>query len=290
MNQSEFPQAVELQTISACNAKCVICPHPEVSQELPKGSMSMDLFRSIINQVQPFWNCRIIPYLNSEPFLDLRIIDRLRYIATKLDRPMIELSSNVSALTDRKVDEMIGIPLRELRLSLFGFTEETHRALMPGLQWTVVKRNLDQLVANATFRSSIQEIGLVMIDHPLVTPLDIKLAKEFCVANSLTFNFWGFLDRAGNVAQYSNQVWRPRISGCEQHRPLERMHISFTGDVILCCQDWRWKNIIGDVKRQTLLEIWNSEMYQHYRKSIYSGKGEQPEICTRCKLSVPLIS
>ena len=153
-------------------------------------------------------------------------------------------------------------------------------------RWASVKQNLDYLVANRTLRQSIDKISVVMIEHPLVTTEDVRLAQQYCDEHSLAFNFWGFLDRARNVEQYSNAVHHPIIIGCEQNRPLERMHITFTGDVILCCQDWRWHNVIGNVKRQPLLDIWNSDVYQYYRENIYAGKGKQPEICTKCRLSV----
>ncbi|PIR38942.1 MAG: hypothetical protein COV34_00110 [Candidatus Zambryskibacteria bacterium CG10_big_fil_rev_8_21_14_0_10_42_12] len=287
MEYSKFPQAIEIQTISACNAKCVICPHPQVSQELPAGTMSMDFFCRIIDQIDPLWGCRIIPYLNSEPMLDSLIVHRLQYIRAKSERHEVELSTNVSTLTQAKQASMTGIHLKELRLSVFGFTENTHKLLMPGLRWAGVKQNLDHLVINRAFRRFVDQISVVMIEHPLVTAEDVALAQHYCDEHALTFNFWGFLDRARNVEQYSNAVHHPIIIGCEQNRPLERMHITFTGDVILCCQDWRWHNVIGNVRRQSLLDIWNSDVYQHYRENIYAGKGKQPEICTRCKLSVP---
>lgn len=289
MKHAAFPRAVEIQTISACNAKCVICPHPQVSRELPSGMMSLKLFSRIIDQIEPSWNCRVIPYLNSEPLLDPLILERLRYVNARIDGSEVELSTNVSALTPRKQEEMEGIGLRELRLSVFGFTDRTHKLIMPGLRWASVKKNLDHLVVNQAFRRTVSEISLVMIEHPIITPEDVKLARRFCEEHSLSFNLWGFLDRAGNVERYSNEVHHPVIVGCEQNRPLERMHITFTGDVILCCQDWRWRNVIGNVKHQTLLDIWHSDTYQHYRESIYAGKDKQPEICTRCKLSIPAI-
>jgi hypothetical protein len=115
---------------------------------------------------------------------------------------------------------MTGISLKELRLSMFGFTENTHRQIMPGLKWTIVKQNLDQLVENRAFRQFVNQISIVMIEHPLVTTKDMELAQRYCKRHTLSFNFWGFLDRAGNVKKYSNDIHRPIIVGCEQSRPL----------------------------------------------------------------------
>jgi len=281
-----YPRAIELQTTSACNARCIICPHADVSRGLPSGTMDIDLFRLVVDQIEPSWRTRIIPYLNNEPTLDPFIISRLRYISYQCPDSDVELSTNVSGLTPAMQTELSRVRLKELRLSVFGFTEETHRLLMPGLHWREVKQNLDHLVGNAALCGRIERLSLVMIDHPLVTDEDIKLAKEYCGLHSISYNLWGFLDRSGNVARFSNGICNPAVRGCEQRRPLERMHITFTGDVILCCQDWRWTSVIGNVKNNPLLEIWNSDKYNRYRDGIYAGKGDPPELCKRCKLSL----
>jgi len=288
MEHNPFPAAVEIQTTSACNAKCLICPHPQVARELPSGAMGMELFCKIIDQIDPAWRCRIIPYLNNEPFCDRLIVERLRYITARLGAAEIELSTNVSLLDQPKQQELVGIRLKELRLSVFGFTERTHSRIMPGLRWQTVEKNLDAMAGNLPFRRLVERIAVVMVNHPLVTPEDIGLAREYCLAHALQFNLWGFLDRAKNVAGYSNGVCRPFISGCEQNRPLERMHITFAGDVILCCQDWRRRNIIGNLRQRSLLDIWNSDAYNQYRNDIYAGCGQQPIICTNCKLAKPV--
>jgi len=281
-----YPRAIEIQTVSTCNAGCIICPHSDVSRELPTGMMGMDLFRRIIDQIEPSWGTRIIPYLNNEPMLDPLIFERLRYIARQCPDSDIELSTNVSALYPAVQNKILGIRLKELRLSVFGFTERTHGYLMPGLHWRQVKSNLDYLVGNAPLREQIEQLILVMVDHPSVTDEDIRLATEYCDIHSISYNLWGFLDRGGNVSRFSNNVYNPAVRGCEQRRPLERMHITFTGEVILCCQDWRWGNVIGNVRDKTLLEVWNSDSYNRYRDAIYAGKGGAPELCKQCKLSL----
>ena len=282
---SQFPKAIEIQTISACNAACVICPHPQVSNELPKGVMSMDLFTALIDQIEPRWGTRIIPYLNSEPLLDRILPERLAYIAKKLPGNEIELSTNVSILNPSRQNVLTGIPITDLRLSVFGWSETVHKAIMPGLSWEIVRGNLDFLALNTNFRNHIRNISITMIEHPLLPHSDIQAARAYCEEHGLGFNLWGFLDRSANVAGYSNEIYHTAVNGCEQNRPLERMHVTFTGEVILCCQDWRWKNIIGNVKDQGIVEIWNSPAYQEFRHRIYGG-GDAPEVCKRCKLAV----
>lgn len=282
-----FPSAIEIQTISSCNAGCIICPHRDVAGKLPGGIMSMDLFKKIIDQIKNPWGIRIIPYFNNEPLLDPLIFERLSYINQKCPGVEIEVSTNVSQLNEEMQNKLKAFTIKELRLSVFGFTEESYRKVMPGLNWKKTKKNLDTLSQNKELRANIGQVSLVMVDYPEITQEDILLARDFCRETFIKFEFWGFFDRSGNVERFSNDINKEFVYGCEQRRPLERMHINFRGDVILCCMDWKWKHKLGNVTESSMEDIWNSEMYKKYRQAIYNnGSDVYTDLCKKCKLAL----
>jgi len=278
-----FPLAFEIQTASYCNAKCMICPHREVSKNLPNGIMEMDLFKKIIDQIDNPWGVKIIPYFNNEPFLDSLFIDRLNYIAEKCPEAEIEISSNVSLLNAKMQKKLIGIDIRDLRLSVFGFTKESHHSVMPGLDWNIVEKNLWLLAENKELRQSIGQVSIVMIDYSGIKKEDIELAKSFCKKHFIKFELWGFFDRGKNVKDYSNDVYRDSVVGCEQRRQQERMHIIFDGRVVLCCMDWKLEYVLGNLNQQSIKEVWDSNEYQKIRKDIHDNNAL--ELCKKCKLS-----
>lgn len=281
------PLAIEIQTVSFCNSGCIICPYRSVAGKLPHGRMSMDLFMRILDQVEDNKAIRIIPYFNNEPFLDPLIFKRLRYICTTHPSVEIELSTNVSRLNEKYQNELAAYHIHDLRLSVFGFTDETHKKVMPGLNWKEVQNNLSLLIKNKALRSNVDNISIVMIDFPGLTKKDIFLAEKFCKESSLNFEFWGFMDRSGNVENFSNQINKKEVFGCEQNRPLERLHINFQGDVVLCCMDWKWKHKLGNLKRNSIDEIWNSSKYKEYRNAIYNnGSDKYTDLCKKCKLAL----
>ena len=246
--------------------------------------MSPTLFNKIIDEIG-ISGSKIIPYFNNEPFLDPYFIERLKYIQKKCSNSMIEISTNMSLLNKSMQDKLQGIVIDDLRLSTFGFTSKTHKKIMPGISWNKVFDNLKSLSLNKTLRSNIRSLSLVMINYPDIDKNDIKLAKQFCKDNDIKFKLWGFLDRSGNVDLYSNNINNKKIIGCEYNRPIERMHITHTGKVVICCMDWKWNYVLGDLNNETIQNIWNSNKYNNIRKSIYDGFGA-PKICLKCKLSI----
>lgn len=286
----KFPLAIEIQTTSACNAGCVICPHSEVWDEGLKGNMQEEVFRKILMECKPHQdNLLIIPYLNAEPFMDKNFINKVRLINSICPNSRIEISTNLSLLNSRRRKEMIGLNIYELRLSIFGFSNTTHKNMMPKLNWSLVEKNLNKLVEDEEFRKGIKHISLTMIEHQLVPSNEYLKAEEFCKKHNISLNKWGFLDRAGNVKDFSNDIKNEKVVGCEQNRPIERLHVRYDGKVILCCQDWRSSVVIGDIQKQTINEVWNSSEYNDYRLAIYGGENnEAPELCKKCILAVRL--
>lgn len=283
---SSFPRAIEIQTMSRCNGMCAICPYGDVADYVSHGVMKKDLFEKIIDQIKNPWGVRIIPYFNNEPFLDPYFIDRLKYINKKCPGAEIEVSTNVSMLNKTMQDRMLGIEIKDLRMSVFGFSPRTHKRIMRGLSWNNVASNLRSIAVNKKLRSSIGQLSLVMIDYPGITQKDIELARKFCANHFIKFELWGFLDRSDNVKDYKNNIYKKNIIGCEQDRPLDRMHIRYDGKVVLCCMDWRSEYALGDLNKNSLQEIWDSAQYNNMRESIYSGKGNPPQLCKKCKLAI----
>lgn len=287
----DFPKAIEIQTTAACNAGCIICPHAQVWKEGFRGSMADHLFEKIIAECREYQSdLRLIPYLNGEPFLDPNMPDKIAMINQQCPKSVVEISTNVSMLNEKIINKLYHTRIDDLRLSIFGFSQQTHEKMMPGLKWEHVRTNLMRLITDPRLRLQIRQINLTMINHPYVPEEEYRQAREFCDQHGLMFNHWGFLDRSGNVKMFSNEIGHERIYGCEQHRPLERMHIRVNGDVILCCQDWRASTVIGNVAEMSLREIWLSPAYNKVRASIYGEKGEAPEICKKCKLAMSRVT
>ena len=53
---------------------------------------------------------------------------------------------------------------------------------------------------------------------------------------------------------------------CED--PFVRMAINYDGKVLLCCEDFRGRAVIGDVRTQNLMDIWRSEKLNNIRRKL----------------------
>lgn len=104
--------------------------------------------------------------------------------------------------------------------------------------------------------------------------------------NDETYNYWSKLknynitliridrnwphlnNRGGNCPEYGNPN-KIGIGNCI--RPSIQMHINAWGEAVLCCSDFKREVVMGNIKDNTLIEIWNNEKYQMYRNDLATG-------------------
>lgn len=279
---NDFPKVIEFQMHNLCNANCIICPYREIHDN--KVFMEDRQFDKLLTEIGDK-EILLIPYLNNEPFLDSSFCDKLEKINKRCPNSKIEISTNLSVVNAQVIQQLEKLNIYEFRISIFGYKKDTYKKMMPGLDYNKTWNNL-QLFLKSNLKNSIPKISITMIEHEEVEQEEYRLMKDMCAEHEIGFNQWGFLDRAGNNSYYKNDIKNENIIGCEQNRPIERMHILSDGTVIICCQDWRREVTLGNINDNTIEEIWNGKKYNNVRASIYDENKKCIELCEKCKLAI----
>ncbi len=278
---NDYPKVIEIQFHNICNANCTICPYASMGYKADK--MSDDLFEKFVSELDDSKLTRVIPYLNNEPFLDKDYAYKVAKIREKCPNVEIEISTNLSAVTEPVLREIAKQNITELRMSVFGFSDTLYKKMMPGLNREVAFEKL-KLVKDV-FKDTKTFVSIVMIDTFDIDETEFNNMKKYATELGFNFERWGFLDRAKNVKGRSNNFYKDNVCGCEQFRPVERMHILCNGDVIFCCQDWSHDYIVGNIATNTIQEVWLSQKYQDLRDQLYNKDKVAPMLCRNCKLS-----
>ena len=108
MAAQPFPALIQLQTINACNASCIMCPYPIYKKEFPRGRMDDALFEKIVAEIAERREVHtFVPMLQNEPFLDKKLFDRIAHFkrATR-GRVEVELVTNGAFLTAEAIERI----------------------------------------------------------------------------------------------------------------------------------------------------------------------------------------
>lgn len=275
-----FPLEIQIETNTACNATCIMCPHKVVSKELPVGHMSLEMYEKILAECAKEETLkRIEPFLNNEPFTDLRIVDWISLAKRTVPNAVVTITTNGSLLTPKVSDRLISSGLDAIWFSFNGTTKKTYEKIM-GLSFDTVKRNIDYLLS---IKPNNLRVFTNMID---TAPMRGEIAKNirYWQSRGVQSGASPLMNRAGNVSNFDELNYKTLsqlpVRTCDLL--FYKMYIGYNGDVLLCCMDWRRRIVLGNVGHQSLREIWHGKRYQHYRRLQEEGRSNELELCQSC--------
>lgn len=263
----DYPQEVHIETLALCNASCSFCPYPTMERQGDR--MPDELIDKIIGDLKaipaslPF---NISPFKVNEPLLDKRIFAVCDKIVAELPNAQLRLFTNGSPLNAKMIERIAAIRrLNNLWVSLNEIEAQAYEALMQ-LPLERTLRNLDAV------HEALQH---KRFPHPVVVSRVMDgTARDQAFAQFVKRRyplFQPFLIGTGN---WSGQVEvganrRVPSVGCWRWYELS---IMASGKVALCCMDGEGKHVIGDVSRQSVLEIYNAPEYRKMRQYTFSRK------------------
>jgi MoaA/NifB/PqqE/SkfB family radical SAM enzyme len=287
-----FPRILQIQTTTACGAKCVMCPHSTTSGSWPNGPIDEFLFRDIVRQCRGHDVKRICPYLMADPLCDPRIFDRIAYVHDVLPDVEIEISTTAQTLGPSRHERLLAAPLAELRISSHGISAEDYATLMPGVSYPTAWPNLIAFIENwrATQPYAICIISL----YGLLPPDRERAIADFWQEQGIRLERWRVTSRGNQIDlnQFDTAPdptdW-PRARReppyvCRFARDREWMHILSDGRVTLCCMDYEQQVILGDLSRESMETIWTGPRYQAIRRGIADGDSDTGNpLCGQCE-------
>jgi hypothetical protein len=131
-----------IDILGSCNLKCPSCPHSIIETEVPKGSMTVETFKSVFDKIitdTPSIS-HISLYSWGEPFLHPHLDKIIDYVHEK--NVAVALSSNLSIKFGDRIEKIIKSNPDYLKVSLSGFYPEAYNNTHAGGDINLVKRNL----------------------------------------------------------------------------------------------------------------------------------------------------
>lgn len=291
MRALAFPDNVQIETSSHCNASCGFCPHPQTRHTQPNGVMDDDLFESIVEQLRPRRLELVQPFLNNEPFTDPQIVPRLARLRRSLPGVRLAITTNGLRLSEDDCRALAGLELETIHVSTHALTPAAYRETMGIDAWTVL-RNVNRLRDELRRRGAATRL---VVSAVLISSNRDEVAHlhDYWRARGLEVYVNALNDRAGNLerpdferllplgaARRGRHLRRYDMSGCPALAAF--MGILWNGDVVSCCMDWRRARVLGNARAQTLEQIWSGAPYARLRALSEAGRLAEEPLCRSC--------
>jgi radical SAM protein with 4Fe4S-binding SPASM domain len=66
------------------------------------------------------------------------------------------------------------------------------------------------------------------------------------------------------------------------YRPGRMLVINSDGKVLLCCNDYLGREVMGDIRKEGILNIWSNEKFRHFRNSLINKDRTVSPLCSAC--------
>lgn len=287
-----LPVHLTVEPTNICNLRCPVCETGAGILGRPKGYMSLDSFKRILDKVGEQVNTLLFYYMG-EPFLNKDAYSMIRYAT---DRGIY-----VSACTNGEIldiDGLVKSNLSEISFQIGGLTQTTHEVYRVG-------GNLDKTIDNLRVAISLKkdglistkiQVGFILMKHNeheaeqakkelkemgadevlIISPCvrTIEQGKQFMPTED---KYWIYdretFDRGTLIPRKvpHNRCWWIYYSTV----------VLWDGRIVPCCRDTHGNYVMGNLLEQNMNEIWNGEKYRSFRYAISVQQRKLP-LCRLC--------
>jgi radical SAM protein with 4Fe4S-binding SPASM domain len=279
----DFPPQIIIELTSLCNFACVHCNHKDMKRK--RGFMDGQLFKSIIDEiVHTNPETEVWPTFYGEAFiLGERLFELLRYASSTGARNLV-LNSNGSLLHRRDwIDQILTSGLKRFILSLDGFTTETFESIRVGGKRDEIYSSVERLLRRKEELNQLYPVIQCQFSKMPENQHEFYQFKEYWESRGAEVksrNMLSWTNSGPVVASNLDYDCNFRIA-CPWSNSTMAVH--HNGDVVACAVDYEGNFKAGNVKDNSLAELWNGPLFERLRKIHYEHRWDDlPSLCKRC--------
>ena len=277
--KTKFPPYLLIEPTSICNLRCVMCFQTDKSFGNNKsfmGRMDLNLFKKIIDEAV-YEGCKAITFASrGDPTLNKDLSKMLDYTKGKFIE--VKLNTNGVLLDDKLSRCILRNEVTDLVFSIDSYEKQNYENIRKKAKFDNVLNNIKQFMDIRTkefkfHRTTVRVSGVRLNEKQNYEKFN-KFWLEHVDYCSLTQ-----LQERWDV--YQNDVLpNDRLLACGDL--FERMYIWWDGTVNPCDVDYKSTLAVGNVKIETIKEIWNGKRYEELREDHLNNKRGNHDVCAKC--------
>jgi radical SAM protein with 4Fe4S-binding SPASM domain len=270
-----YPTQINIEVTSICNAKCVMCPRHLIKRRME--AMPMVLYKIIVDEARIIGTKQFVLTGYGEIFTSKRYKEFITYLAQQIPDALIRVVTNGSLLDEEAAQFLIDSKIFRVDISIDGTTKETYEAIRKNLRFEQVLNNTRRFIELKKQRKAeYPKIRLNIVaqkenEHELQQFAAMWKDQADYIGEHFLLSRLGMVDNGRSAGESYPCVL-----------PWLEVNVWSNGDVVLCSDDWDGMEVMGNVKNQSILDIWRGEKFRRYRELHQSGKANQVGACSKC--------
>ena len=282
-----FPIHLDIESTTACNMKCIMCPRTDMLLDgtfWKIENFNFEIYKKIIDEGTKNKKLKSIKlqYLG-EPLINKKLHKMIKYAK---DKGVIDVMFNTNAtlLNRKRAIEIINSGVDKIYFSFDSPYREKYNKIRVDGDYDQVLNNIRNFMAlkkELNVSKPLTKVQMVLMKDNESEWEDFKKLFEPIVD---TVGYGVYLDHGT-----SNKIEQSKNK--KKHKPFccpslwQRMYVHTDGIVTPCCLDSKRKLVMGNIRKNSLTEIWNNKKYQEMRKLHRSGRFHEIDECRNCGLA-----
>ena len=252
-----LPTEIEISESGICNRKCSFCPRSDPNYNHVNEFITNELHNKLCNELSELNYQGVIRYSGFvEPMLDKNIYNLIKNAKTFLPKSRIEMVTNGDALNKQRLKKLFDNGLDTILISVYDSEEDSI--------------NFEKLCKDLSLKDSQYVIRKRYL--PPEEDFGITLSNRAGMMENAEFKI--------------NTLKEPLKEPC--YYPSYTFFMDYNGDVLMCPHDWGKKIVLGNMMKNSFLNIWNSKKAILIRKKLNnSDRNFSP--CNACDVKGSLI-
>ena len=289
-----FPKILSIEFTSACNAKCIMCPQPEMDRK--KENMSFEVLQKVVDDCKGKPLKKINLFWMGDSTVDKNMIEKIRIIRKNLPGVKLYLSTNAQLLSEKRSRILLEENLLDvINFDIDGLNKNTFEGIRVKLDFDVVTKNVMYFLNyKKEIKKSTPETRVTIIDmKPTKDEVLGFIAHWSNYADKVDvnhYNTWGGTQDELNYDdghikdEHDSKFTESTSNGFDFActHPWEEMVVGADGRIGLCCLDHELNEQVGDIKDNTIEQIWRGDIINSYRTKMLNLDYSSIGSCANC--------
>jgi len=256
---------LQLELTTHCNSNCKMCVRDQLKR--PLGFIDLNFAKKVIDDGYDLGARLLKAQWFGESLMSKDWMDITKYAKEKGMKIM--LITNGSLMTDEYINHTIKY-IDKVIFSIDHQEDYIYEEIRRGLSFENVICNLKTLYKERNLSESKTKIIVSAVRNADLIDEDFKkfmleFSDQVIINDDCITIKWDKKDRLINCRNNVNS----------------RIVISWDGKVYLCCHDWLGNHLIGDIKRDSMKDIWNGIIRKQYLNNL-----KNLDLCKKCMQSL----
>lgn len=299
MFKKKFPKVVRIEPAASCNFQCTHCPTGTGAKV--KGIMNKSIFELVKTNIHNNLSDIevIVLYHGGEPLLNKIFFEMISYFVNLNKKLFIKTVTNGALLTADIAEKIVLSGLTQIEISLDGMSPEESESIRIGSTTAITIQNIKVLLQyikkyNSNLKVSIATTQFIdsLADINFMNTKKYNWIKNYFeneildneVSLKSTYAYaWSDMQVDENIYEIIEDKNDMCSSYCDHIE--NTITIRSNGDIVPCCYDLTSQLVMGNIKDNSLENIWNNIKYLKLRESIHNK--DYISICDNCSVVKP---